>query len=88
MLNSIPLTKNWQRITLKPEDLPNCDLPTLLVWVDVICINQSDVSEKDHQVQLMKSVASAIALGTLQACVLCSHNYSRADHLYQELVPP
>ncbi|RBR23750.1 uncharacterized protein FIESC28_03455 [Fusarium coffeatum] len=37
-------------------------VPELRLWVDAICINQSDDIEKNHQVPLMKDIYSAAAM--------------------------
>ena len=29
---------------------------TILIWVDALCINQQDLSERNHQVQLMRQI--------------------------------
>lgn len=34
---------------------------TISIWVDAICINQHDVSERNHQIQLMRSIYTSAA---------------------------
>lgn len=33
-------------------------IPGIRLWVDAICVNQNDLAERGHQVQLMKSIYS------------------------------
>ncbi|KAI1483789.1 HET-domain-containing protein [Daldinia eschscholtzii] len=49
-----PITKNLYRI-LQALRRPNA---TRAIWVDAICINQSDDREKTHQVRLMRDIYS------------------------------
>ncbi|KAK6953405.1 hypothetical protein Daesc_005709 [Daldinia eschscholtzii] len=51
---SFPITRNLYRI-LQTLRRPNA---TRAIWVDAICINQSDYREKAHQVRLMRDIYS------------------------------
>ncbi|KAH6665722.1 heterokaryon incompatibility protein-domain-containing protein [Halenospora varia] len=35
------------------------DIPMQILWIDAVCINQSDISERNQQVQMMKDIYSA-----------------------------
>jgi Heterokaryon incompatibility protein (HET) len=44
-------------------DGPKRKIPKVLVWIDAICINQSDVVEKSNQVRMMKTIyGNAVAV--------------------------
>ncbi|RGP76702.1 heterokaryon incompatibility het-6 [Fusarium longipes] len=53
--NMLPITENCF------DALKNCRLEDedRYLWIDSICINQSDISERTHQVGLMKDIYSA-----------------------------
>jgi len=36
------------------------DVKPIVLWVDAICINQSDITERNHQVQLMRQIYSDV----------------------------
>jgi hypothetical protein len=53
----LPVTFN---LSLTPGDLRNPETDRIL-WIDAICINQQDESEKGHQVQRMKEIVGTTA---------------------------
>ncbi len=71
----------WYHSAHKSEPRAQSRPPSLTLWVDQICINQSDVEERARQVLLMKDIYSSAAetlvwLGSDSASVAgmnCSH---------------
>jgi Heterokaryon incompatibility protein (HET) len=57
LAQALSLAKDhWQR------QYPNRDPTEFRLWADALCINQKDVEEKNHQVQLMQSIYPAAEL--------------------------
>lgn len=57
------VTSNLEALLHQLRDLPEA-LTGMSFWIDGLCINQDDISEKNHQVSLMKRIYSE-ALSTI-----------------------
>jgi hypothetical protein len=54
---SVPVTENLEALLLELRHLPEAR-SGIGFWIDGLCINQDDVREKNHQVNLMKRIYS------------------------------
>ncbi len=61
-LNTHGITESPATVADAVELVIRHGVPPLPLWIDAICINQSDVSEKNHQVRLMGQIYSQLEL--------------------------
>lgn len=74
---SVPLTRNLYTHLYRLRELEY----TELLWIDALCINQSDTEEKQHQVALMANIfrnAQEVLVGLDEANT--SFDEAKADH--------
>ncbi|PMD37827.1 HET-domain-containing protein, partial [Hyaloscypha variabilis F] len=65
---------------------------TRLIWIDALCIDQEDNTEKDHQIKLMRKIyrkcascwiwlGGATSIAGIEAAVQLLENWARDEHL-------
>lgn len=80
----MPVTPNlenslrWAKYHWKKK-FPDRDVSRLRLWADGVCINQDDIKERNHQIQLMKDLHSKAEL----VISAVAHNHSRVPRAFQ-----